>query len=202
MAQSGKEGVAPQNSPRALRFFSTPQLRAFDIPPPTPRDNSSCDIVPDRELDLVSPLSIDSVHRHLTPPRWASSLARSASRSSSSTKRRFVAVHFDHSLFSQKTKWSRIIQLRSFFAYSGVGLSCDCRPLTLPQGHVVTLEITSGVVYRGKLLEGMWILFSCQYDSRLQIGRKPRCLFWPSQESSTQASRVFTHTDFFTNSRG
>lgn len=24
----------------------------------------------------------------------------------------------------------------------------------LPQGHVVTLEITSGVVYRGKLLEG------------------------------------------------
>jgi hypothetical protein len=29
------------------------------------------------------------------------------------------------------------------------------RPLTLSsQGHVVTLEITSGVVYRGKLLEG------------------------------------------------
>ena len=29
------------------------------------------------------------------------------------------------------------------------------KKLILNQGHVVTLEITSGVVYRGKLLEGM-----------------------------------------------
>lgn len=40
------------------------------------------------------------------------------------------------------------------------------RPLTLSlQGHVVTLEITSGVVYRGKLLEGVCSpCYSCSFD--------------------------------------
>lgn len=32
------------------------------------------------------------------------------------------------------------------------------------QGHVVTLEITSGVVYRGKLLEGMSPSIPPSYD--------------------------------------
>lgn len=29
------------------------------------------------------------------------------------------------------------------------------------QGHIVTLEITSGQTYRGKLLEGMFAMFFC-----------------------------------------
>lgn len=41
------------------------------------------------------------------------------------------------------------------------------------QGHVVTLEISSGQVYRGKLLEGVWSLsFS---ESTLCVSRRKEC---------------------------
>ena len=33
----------------------------------------------------------------------------------------------------------------------------------LQQGHVVTLEITSGVIYRGKLLEGLFCFLSLSF---------------------------------------
>jgi hypothetical protein len=37
------------------------------------------------------------------------------------------------------------------------------------QGHVVTLEITSGQVYRGKLLEGTFLLLRSSISALLRV---------------------------------